>query len=97
MPHPKMKADRDGPESTIMEKLSTALGVTTNTAPFNVTGHPAMSVPCGFGRAESPTNQPEVQLPIGLQIVGRRWEDAMLLKAAAVFEEGRSIVSNQLN
>ncbi|KAJ5382027.1 uncharacterized protein N7496_004455 [Penicillium cataractarum] len=93
MPHPKMQADGDGPESTIMEKLSAAVGVTTNTAPFNVTGHPAMSVPCGFGRAESLPNQPELQLPIGMQLVGRRWEDAMLLKAAAVFEAGRSIVS----
>jgi amidase len=93
MPHPKMQADGDGPESSIMEKLSAAVGVTTNTAPFNVTGHPAMSVPCGFGRAEKHPNQAEVLLPIGMQLVGRRWEDAMLLKAAAAFEEGRSALS----
>ncbi|KAF3396200.1 Amidase [Penicillium rolfsii] len=95
MPHPKMQGDDEGPESSIMEKLSSAVGVTTNTAPFNVTGHPAMSVPCGFGRAERLLNQPEVQLPIGMQLVGRRWEDAMVLKAAAVFEEGRSASSSE--
>ena len=87
MPHPKMTGDADGPSSSIMEKLSAAVGVTTNTAPFNVTGHPALSVPCGFGRAHT---LPELKLPIGMQIIGKRWEDAMVLNAAAVFEEGQS-------
>jgi amidase len=88
MPHPKMQADAEGPASSVMEKLSVAVGVTTNTAPFNVTGHPALNVPCGFGRAP---NRPEVKLPIGMQLIGRRWEDATVLKAAAVFEEGRKL------
>ena len=86
MEHPKMQ-DSEGP-SSVMEKVSVAVGVTTNTAPFNVTGHPALNVPCGFGRNP---NQGEVELPIGMQLVGRRWEDAVVLKAAAVFEEGRKI------
>src|SRR5205823_1883780 len=88
MPHPKMQADASGPASSVMEKLSVAVGVTTNTAPCNVTGHPALNVPCGFGRA---ANRPEVKLPIGMQLIGRRWEDATVLKAAAVFEEGRKL------
>lgn len=91
MPHPKMAPDANGPASNIMEKLSAAVGVTTNTAPFNVTGHPALSVPCGFGRSQS---LPEVDLPIGMQLIGKRWEDAMVLNAAAVFEEGRRLAIN---
>jgi aspartyl-tRNA(Asn)/glutamyl-tRNA(Gln) amidotransferase subunit A len=47
------------------------------TYPFNVTGNPAASVPCGF-TSDS--------LPIGLQIVGRRFDDALVLRAAAAFE-----------
>ena len=47
------------------------------TFPFNMTGHPGASVPCGFTRDG---------LPIGLQIVGRRFEDATVLRAAAAFE-----------
>lgn len=86
MRHPTMEANEDGPQSSVMEKLSAAIGVTTNTAPFNVTGHPALNVPCGFGQDP---NAPEVKLPIGMQLVGRRWEDVAVLKAAAVFEEGR--------
>lgn len=47
------------------------------TYPFNLTGQPAASVPCGFTRAG---------LPIGMQIVGRRYQDATVLRAAAAFE-----------
>jgi len=47
---------------------------------FNLTGHPAVSVPAGF-TADG--------LPIGLQIVGRRFDDAGVLRAAAAFERAR--------
>ena len=47
------------------------------TVPFNLTGHPAISVPCGF-TAEG--------LPVGLQIVGQWHADALVLRAAAGFE-----------
>jgi aspartyl-tRNA(Asn)/glutamyl-tRNA(Gln) amidotransferase subunit A len=47
------------------------------TYPFNLTGQPAATVPCGFTKDG---------LPIGLQIVGRRLMDATVLKAAAAFE-----------
>ena len=50
------------------------------TYPFNVTGQPAISVPCGFTRAG---------LPVGLQIVGRRNDDVTVLRAAAAFEAAR--------
>jgi len=45
--------------------------------PFNLSGQPAASVPCGF-TAEG--------LPVGLQIVGRWHADALVLRAAAGFE-----------
>lgn len=48
------------------------------TYPFNITGQPAASVPCGWTSDG---------LPIGLQIVGRRFDDGMVLKAAAAFEQ----------
>jgi aspartyl-tRNA(Asn)/glutamyl-tRNA(Gln) amidotransferase subunit A len=47
------------------------------TMPFNMTGHPAISLPCGFDRDG---------LPIGLQLVGRFRGDAELLRASALFE-----------
>jgi aspartyl-tRNA(Asn)/glutamyl-tRNA(Gln) amidotransferase subunit A len=50
------------------------------TLPFNMTGNPAMSVPCGWDMEG---------LPIGLQLIGRLGADAMLLRAAALFEQAR--------
>jgi len=47
------------------------------TPPFNLDGQPAASVPCGWS-ADG--------LPIGLQIVGRPFEEATVLRAAAAFE-----------
>jgi aspartyl-tRNA(Asn)/glutamyl-tRNA(Gln) amidotransferase subunit A len=44
---------------------------------FNLTGQPAATVPCGFT---------DEGLPIGLQIVGRRFDEAMVLRASAAFE-----------
>ncbi len=48
------------------------------TYPFNISGHPAVSIPCGFD-ADG--------LPVGLQVVGRRHEDHVLLQIARVFEQ----------
>src|SRR5438034_3835026 len=45
--------------------------------PFNYSGQPAISVPAGWTASG---------LPVGLQIVGRRFEDALVLRAAATFE-----------
>lgn len=50
------------------------------TFPFNLTGQPAATVPCGFN-AEG--------LPLGLQIVGRKFEDLLVLQASAAFEAAR--------
>lgn len=45
--------------------------------PFNITQQPAASVPCGFT---------DDGLPIGLQIIGRKYADALVLRAAHAFE-----------
>jgi aspartyl-tRNA(Asn)/glutamyl-tRNA(Gln) amidotransferase subunit A len=47
------------------------------TLPFNLTGQPALSVPCGFTRAG---------LPVGLQLVGRPFDEATLFRAGAAYE-----------
>ncbi len=46
------------------------------TLPFNLTGQPAISVPCGFTKAG---------LPIGLQLVGRPFDEATLFRAAGAY------------
>jgi aspartyl-tRNA(Asn)/glutamyl-tRNA(Gln) amidotransferase subunit A len=58
------------------------------TMPFNMTGHPAISMPCGFGLDG---------LPIGLQLVGRFRGDVELLRVAALFEASQDILSRWPN
>ena len=50
---------------------------TANTMLFNLTGSPALSVPCGF----SPEG-----LPYGLQFVGRAWDEVTVLRIGAAYE-----------
>jgi aspartyl-tRNA(Asn)/glutamyl-tRNA(Gln) amidotransferase subunit A len=55
-----------------------ALARVRNTMPFNVLGLPAISVPCGFTASG---------LPIGLQIVGRAFDEAGILRIAHAYEQ----------
>ena len=48
-----------------------------NTFPFDVTSHPAMSVPCGMSNG----------LPIGMMLVGRHFDESTIYQAAHAFEQ----------
>jgi aspartyl-tRNA(Asn)/glutamyl-tRNA(Gln) amidotransferase subunit A len=50
------------------------------THPFNLTGNPALSLPCGMHSDG---------LPVAIQLIGPRFEDARLIKVAALFEEAK--------
>jgi amidase len=65
------------PSDPIEVSVTRALEMIVNTAPFDVTGHPATSVPAGMVNG----------LPAGLMIVGRRFEDATCLRVADAFEQ----------
>jgi len=58
--------------------LERARQLTRFTAPFNLTGMPALSIPCGFTKDS---------LPIGLQIVSRAWNEAGVLRTGYAFQE----------
>ena len=88
LPVPPFAAGRIGPETAAV-----AAGALLPfgdwipfTYPWNLTGQPAASVPCGFTRDG---------LPVGLQIVGRRFADATVLRAAAAFEQARPWASRR--
>jgi amidase len=49
---------------------------TRNTCPFNVTGHPAISIPCGMSDG----------LPIGVMLIGKHWDERTIYRASAAFE-----------
>jgi aspartyl-tRNA(Asn)/glutamyl-tRNA(Gln) amidotransferase subunit A len=48
------------------------------TYPLNLTGHPAASIPCGWSHEG---------LPIGMQIIGPRFDEITILQASKAFEE----------
>jgi amidase len=67
---------RPAADATRGEYVSTAFSMTINTSPFNTTGHPSMSMPCGWIDG----------LPVGLMLTGRRFDERLLYRAAAALE-----------
>lgn len=61
------------------DAVATAARLTALTSPFNLTGLPATSIPCGSSDG----------LPVGLQLVGARWHEARLLRIARAYENAR--------
>jgi Asp-tRNA(Asn)/Glu-tRNA(Gln) amidotransferase A subunit family amidase len=59
------------------DALAEAARLTATTSPFNLTGLPAISLPCGSTAAG---------LPIGLQLAGGPWREATVLRAARTYE-----------
>jgi aspartyl-tRNA(Asn)/glutamyl-tRNA(Gln) amidotransferase subunit A len=52
------------------------------TVSANLAGLPAISIPCGFTTGS--------RLPLGLQLVGRAWDEASILRVAAAYEHETS-------
>jgi amidase len=64
----------DAPRELIIQR---AFEILANTAPFDATGHPAMSIPCGMSEG----------LPIGLMLIGKHYDETTIYRAAAAFEK----------
>lgn len=78
MPTTPMKARPLPPaDAGVVERVARAMEGVANTSPFNVTGHPALSIPCGTSDG----------LPVGMMLVGRHDEDATVLRAGSAFEQ----------
>jgi amidase len=74
-PMPAMKLPEPGaPRAEIVGQAWCMLG---NTSPYDYTGHPAISLPCGLTAAG---------LPVGLQLVGRHFDEPTIYRAAGAFE-----------
>ncbi|CAO2656263.1 Nn.00g050660.m01.CDS01 [Neocucurbitaria sp. VM-36] len=87
--HPEHTMQVDG-------KMEPAIGATLNTCQFNVTGHPALSMPAGWGKAPDGPGM----LPVGMQLVAKRFDEMSIFKAAAAWEvagKGLDKWNGQLN
>ncbi len=66
------------PDASASEIIQRAFEILPNTAPFDCTHHPAMSLPCGMVDG----------LPVGAMLVGKRYGEETIYRAAASFEKG---------
>ncbi len=65
------------PDAPLPLYIQRAFEMLANTAPFDITGHPAMSVPCGMSDG----------LPVGLMLIAKQWDESTIYRAAAAFEK----------
>jgi amidase len=78
MPTTPMKATPLPPkDASLALWCQRAFELLPNTAPFDVTGHPSMSIPCGMSQG----------LPVGLMLTGRRYDEGTIYRAAGAFEQ----------
>ena len=61
----------------VEEVVNRAFEVLPNTCPFDVTGHPSMSIPCGMVEG----------LPVGMMLTGKLYDEATIYRAAYAFEQ----------
>ncbi|KAJ5360716.1 Amidase [Penicillium concentricum] len=83
MPTTPVVAPRHGKRELPLDSLKPSMGLTINTAIFNVTGHPALTIPVGFAPAKEDN---QVMLPVGMQIVGGLWQEEKILRAGHIWE-----------
>jgi amidase len=69
------KNDEEALQRTLLRKLARV--VTRNSAQFDLTGHPALTVPCALSG----------NLPVGMQLVGRHFSESLLLQVAFAYEQ----------
>lgn len=77
MPTTTSKAHRYDPKRSIKDFIAHGWNMLDNTAPFDMTGHPSLSVPCGKSQG----------LPVGLMLTGRHFDDATLIRVGHAFEQ----------
>ena len=64
-------------DAPLEEVIQRAFEMLPNTCPMDITGHPAMSIPCGMVDG----------LPVGLMLVGKFYDEGTIYRAALAFEE----------
>jgi amidase len=85
---PYVATSHADPNALPLEQIKKQVGLTSNTCQFNQTGHPALTLPIGrLTPKEGPAagNQ-NVKLPVGLQIVGKWWDEETVYRVAYAWE-----------
>ncbi|MSQ21532.1 MAG: amidase [Betaproteobacteria bacterium] len=79
MPTTRVMASKHvAPDAPLPDLMNHSWEQIGNTCPFNVTGHPSLSIPCGFGAGDR---------PIGMMLTSKHWKESTLYRAADAFEQ----------
>lgn len=77
MPTTPMKAQPiPSADDPLAIQIQRAFEMVGNTCPFDASGHPAMSIPCGLSQG----------LPVGMMLVGKHYQESTIYRAAGAFE-----------
>lgn len=71
-------------EGSPKDRVSSTFGVNSNTCPFNLSGHPALSLPVGTLPANGNSS---TRLPVGMQIIGKFYDESTIYTAAYAWEQ----------
>ncbi len=64
-------------DAPLADYIQRAFEMVPNTCPFDITGHPAMAVPCGMSNG----------LPCSVMLIGKDWDESTIYRAAHAFEQ----------
>ncbi len=78
MPTTPIKASKlPAADASREQYVESALNMISNTAPFDISHHPAMAIPCGISDG----------LPVSMMLIGKHWDESTIYKAAFAFEQ----------
>lgn len=84
---PLLAASHAAPDATPLEQIARQVGLTSNTAPFNQSGHPVLAMPIGMLEIiEGPLKGSGTKLPVSMQIIGKWWDEEQVYRAAYAWE-----------
>lgn len=75
------------PDDGMLAKMRVGGGAMSNTCQFNLSGHPALSLPVGFLAVDDEEGKKQgIKMPVGMQIIGKLWDEMSTYKAALIWE-----------
>lgn len=74
-----------------LDLIGKQVGLTSNTAPFNQSGHPVLAMPCGMLEIqEGPLAGSGTKLPVSLQVIGKWFREEDVYRVAYAWEQAHN-------
>lgn len=84
---PYVATSHAAPDATPLQQITKQIGLTSNTAPFNQSGHPVLALPIGLLEVlEGPGVKDKAKLPVSMQIIGKWWDELSVYEIAWAWE-----------